>query len=467
MFYWQKEADKYIPQSLPGYDFVQCIPIYIPFKEIGLTVWERRTQSLTFIFECVMTSINAGTRCLSDLAKNFGVSESVMMQIVAQLDSENLLAVSAGEIILTGKGQTTLSALQKTLTQRCQFNQIFINQITGELSDIRPLGAYAEPPMKQVYLDEVYSIDLSFLRTQFDKLAQIYHDNQVSHIVFGQPVPIEVELYRILDISYEKLMYKQELCFVYLNQQDHSLAFKFKSGISAYENAIQDQLNKEGLGAGRLFAMPRMSPPPTELTFPRCSPDELIAAFNYHGDRQERQAAIENAYFKTRSLLSGEIEDILLHCGDFKPEAIYLSLPIMDAFITDSIIPCLIGKNTKSLVVCFREDDRSAEYIISKIKMLLVKRKDIKLNCHPTAMPSVIEILFGGACAIQGTYSKLDTVYHRPLHRLNGQITFDSEQIKHLWTTSDNDIALSLYPDLTNQVVEQNGEGKDRTSCEE
>lgn len=457
MFHWQKEADKYIPQALSGYDFVQCISVYIPFKEIGLTIWERRTQSLTFIFECVMSSINAGSRQLSDLAKNFGVSESVMMQIIAQLDSEDLVAVSAGEIILTRKGQGTLADLKKTMTQRRQFNQIFVNQITGEVSDMRPSGTYAEPPGKQVYLDEVYQIDLPFLRTQFDTLAKIYHDNQISHIIFGQSSPIEVELYRILDIRYDNLMYKPELCFVYLNQQDHSLAFKFKSGIAAYENAFQNQLNNEGLGAGRLFAMPRMSPPPMELSVPHGSPDGLIAAFNHLGNQQERQAAIEDAYFLSRPLLSGETEDVLLHCGDFKPEAIYLSLPVMDEFITDSIIPSLIGKSVRVLVICSREDDHSGEYTISKIKKLLVNRKDIHLDCRSNAIPSVIRIIFGRTCAIQASYSAFDTVYHRPFYRLSSQITFDTEQIKNLWMALDTDIATKLYPDLEKQGAAENG----------
>lgn len=51
---WQKNVDKYIPPQLSGYDFICRVPVYIPVQEIGLTVWERRVQVLSFVQECVL-----------------------------------------------------------------------------------------------------------------------------------------------------------------------------------------------------------------------------------------------------------------------------------------------------------------------------------------------------------------------------------------------------------------------------
>ena len=102
---WQKNVDKYIPPQLSGYDFICRVPVYIPVQEIGLTVWERRVQVLSFVQECVLTAIRIGSKSLPDLADQFGLPESIMLQIVSQLDSEQLTAVSCGDIVLTDLGK--------------------------------------------------------------------------------------------------------------------------------------------------------------------------------------------------------------------------------------------------------------------------------------------------------------------------------------------------------------------------
>ena len=70
---WQKNVDKYIPPQLSGYDFICRVPVYIPVQEIGLTVWERRVQVLSFVQECVLTAIRIGAKSLPDLADQFGL----------------------------------------------------------------------------------------------------------------------------------------------------------------------------------------------------------------------------------------------------------------------------------------------------------------------------------------------------------------------------------------------------------
>ena len=91
---WQKNVDKYIPPQLSGYDFICRVPVYIPVQEIGLTVWERRVQVLSFVQECVLTAIRIGSKSLPDLADQFGLPESIMLQIVSQLDSSPLFPVA-------------------------------------------------------------------------------------------------------------------------------------------------------------------------------------------------------------------------------------------------------------------------------------------------------------------------------------------------------------------------------------
>ena len=180
---WQKNIEQYIPEILPGYDFVCRIPVYIPIQEIGMTVWERQVQSLSFIQECILSAVSIGAKDVAELSLQFGLPDTIILQIISQLDTEQLVAISAGNIVLTDKGRKALHQQQKVITLRKQFSHIFVNQITGEITDVGPVGAYQEPPFRQVYLYENYPITLNYLRSQFETLAAIYQESRLERNV--------------------------------------------------------------------------------------------------------------------------------------------------------------------------------------------------------------------------------------------------------------------------------------------
>lgn len=428
---WQKHIDKYIPPHLPGYDFVCRVPVYIPVQEISLTVWERRVQGLSFIHECVLTAILTGAKTLSDLAEQFGVPESIMLQIVAQLDSEQLAAVSSGDIILTDTGKQVLESQKKVKIQRSQLSRVSVNQITGEISDTPFLGTCREPPRGQPYLRDIYPITLDFLRSRFETLAAIYRENRLANLVFHPGAVESAELYRILDISHKTLSYVREFCFVYLNQEDQSLAFHFQSGIQAYADALSEQISSHELGAWNLFSRPKR----------RClaAPDEerlpigLIEVLNSQRKQSERWSAIETAYFTDRPLLDGEVEDILCNCFNFKAECIFIEAPFLGELLNDSTIGSLFSSATKELVIRYSQDDFRAKRLLDKIKGIAEEKK-CKLTASPLPSISEVNLCFGNVCAIQGHYAEKETVYRRHLYRLCARITFDFVQINTLWT---------------------------------
>lgn len=430
----QKRIDKYIPQQLSGYDFVCRVPVYIPVQEIGLTVWERRVQGLSFIQECVLTAIRVGAKSLSALAKQFGLPETVMLQIVAQLDSEQLAAVSSGDIILTDIGRQVLEKQQKVKILRSQFSRVFINQITGEISDIPFLGTYREPPWGQLYLQEIYPITLEFLRSRFETLADIYRENRLANIVFQSTMTESTELYRILDISYQALSYMREFCYVYLNQEDKSLDFRFQSGIQAYADALSEQINQQALGARNLFSSPRRLC--TADVKDERLPTDLIEATNFRGSQNERLSAIEAAYFSDRPLLDGEIEDILCNCFSFKADRILIEAPYLGELLNDDAIHAVFSTSTKEVVVHYSQRDFQAKRILDKLFKQASGQKGCKLTVSSLPEISSVKLYFGSVCAIQGQYAEKETVYRRHLYKLCAQITFDPVQINSLWNNA-------------------------------
>lgn len=423
----QKSIERYIPPQLPGYDFICRVPVYVPVQEIGLTVWERRVQGLPFIQECVLTAIRIGAKSLPDLAGQFGLPENIMLQIVLQLDSEQLAAISCGDIVLTDLGKKVLDSQQKVKVLRNQLSRIFVNQITGEVSDIPPLGTCREPPRGQAYLLEVYPLNLEFLRGKFNTLATIYRESRLANVAF-QSTADSAELYRILDISYHTLSYQREFCFVYLNQADHSLAFRFQSGIQTYEDVLAEQLNGRSLGALNLFSSPKRLC--TASSEKERLPHDLIEAFKLRGVQSDWADSLEAAYYAERPLLDGELQDILYHCADFKVPRIFIQAPFLAELLNDDILRAIFSAHTKEVIVCYNRNDYQADAMLERMGKL---QKNCTLTVVPSENISCVKFYFGTACAIQGQYAAKETVYQRHLYKLCAEITFNSANIKSLW----------------------------------
>lgn len=444
---WEKEFEKYIPPTLAGYDFVSRIQVFIPMKIFGINILERQVHSLTFIYSSVMTSVLCGNRQISKLAELFGVHDSIMLQIVSQMDTQNLVSISAGEVVLTPEGRNALDTLTKIQIQRRQLNNLYLNQITGEISEKRPSGIYTEPPKNHVYLHENYLLTADFLQSKFDELSLVYKESQVDAVVFGAQSTLDTELYRILDVVYEELVYICDGCFVYLNQEDKSLSFKFSSGIQIYEETLQNQLSQQSRlpGVQRLLSKPVKMPAPSEKQIKHVLPHVLITATKQHGEKYVRQQVIEDAYFTDRPLLDGEIVDILLHANERKPEEVFIKMPYLDEYLIPSVINFLTCMQTvKRLIICHDNRDRSAERIIRDLKSQTRSKKNFVLTVVPLDSIWELLILLGTYCAIRATFEEMETVYRGKIYRTCAEITFDSSLIRSSW----NEIIESLPPPI-------------------
>lgn len=433
LFEWQKDVAKYIPDPVLGYDFVCRIPVFIPIQEIGLTIWERKVQSLTFIHECIMTLVSCGAKTILEIADKFGVPEKVMLQIIAQLDSEQLVAISAGNIILTEKGNQALKTQKKVQILRKQFSRIFVNQITGEISDNSPVGTYREPPRNQVYLNEIYPISLEFLREKFDLLSAIYRESRIENTVFGSNSTTESELYRILDVSYNSLSYIRDYCSVYINQEDKSLSFKFHSGVQVYADAFQEQISKRMNGAWRLLAQPQKPTCPLTTLGSEGLPKDLIESLSSNEHLDQRLELVENAYYQDRYLLDGEIHDILCNSNAFKPEKILIEAPYLGDFLSDTTIASILAQSTKKLIVHYDLNDRAAPSIIKNLHEKTEGRKGFQLEVIEKAGINTIKLYFDDKCTIIGCYYPKETVYHRHIYKLSSYVSFDHLGNKRLW----------------------------------
>lgn len=452
MFNWQKEVERRIPEEISGYDFVRSYPVFIPYKEIRLTILERQIVALPFVHECIMSAISAGTHDIGDLSAHFGVEEEIMVQIISQLDSLQLTSVSAGRVVLTGKGKKVLKEQQRVQVSRDETGPLYVNQISGKIMDKQPFHISPKQlPRSSLYLDEEHSVDLDFFQSHFDQVAEIYDSNSTSNTIFGHSSILDTKLYRITGVSHERLIYVRERCFVYVNQQDHSLRFRFSSRDEFYERAASNQLWDNKPGILRLLNSRLLSPPSDDAKVESGLPGALIDAFRTYSDYQEKDLAIESAYFQSRPLLDGEIADMLENCRDFRAKAIYISLPVCGDFLSDVAISALTA-NVERLILSYDRDDRSAAGTIDKIRKALAERRSI-LELREDVTTSAICILLGDSCGISAVYSPRQTAYRKTIYRIDAKVTFDYAEVKYLWKMKDDTASTLLYENKAKSIV--------------
>ena len=428
---WQKNIVQYIPKKKPGYEFLFWMPVFIPIRKMKLLIWERQVQRISFVQECILSSINLSPKSIENLSGQFGVPEEIMLQIVSELDTEQLAAVSAGNIIITGKGKKALQEHKKVQSHQSSLGILYINQITGDISDNQITGLYKEPPQNQMYLDEEIVTDITYLRTRFDELAVLHKENRIDNSIFPTLLIDKTELYRILDITYNELAYIKENCAVYINTQDLSLSFQFQSGIAFYEKIVLKQLSEQKNGVRSLFNLPnRKTIQPTNY---ESMPIALIAALSADKQNEDYDSRIEYEYYQDRPLIDGEVKDILENCSDFKANRILICAPIISEIINDGICSAILSQSTKELFILHGTQDYLANDTINKLKSMSKNRKDFRLITHAIANVPFIFVLIGDKCAISAFYERIETIYRRGLYKLHASITHDSSRIKELW----------------------------------
>lgn len=427
---WQKSIIDYIPPQITGYNFVSRIPVFIPIREMKVDVLERRIQKLTLIQECVLTLINREVQSLSSLAEYLGVSESIMIQIISQLDTERLVSISASCIKLTATGKQTLEQLQKEQIHQKQINRLYINSVSGEISVHKPAFYYDEPYWGAVYLDETFEANLQYLRERFDDIERIYNNEQIEKIIFNRHNIVSAQLYRITDISDQKLGYIKEYCFVYVNKEDLSLLFHFKSGNKVYNNTLLEQLLERKNGAFKLLQRPERST--NESSEDESEPTSLIKAL------QERTPdtgydRIEQEYFQNRPLLDGELIDFIENHSSFNPQKLWIEAPYLCELLVNNARSFTLSQSVKELVICYSKNDKSARQIISNIREMVRKRNGLTFKTYEKSSISSILVMLDENCILHGHYKAFNTMNRRIIYKMCSTISFDKASNAKIW----------------------------------
>lgn len=429
---WQKKVEKYIPKNIEGYDYACTIPVYIPIRVFNVTILERQTENLPFIFECLMSAISIEHMTIDELSQQFGVEDSIMLQMVSQLDMSQMVMTSGETVRLTDKGVEYLKRQKMVRIVKKDLRPLYLNQITGDISDEKPAGYYRILDSKDVYIEGLYEADLQNVRAQYDQVNMLYEQNQVSKAIFNSDQG-KVELYRIIDVIQKDLVYIRESCCIYVNREDRSLRFEFASQNKRYAEVLQDQIINESLGASKMDSSGRHFRAAYGCVNSFQPPKQLVDEIMKSAAKAERYANMEEAYYKDRTLLDGELEDILINCNCFNPDAIMIETPWLSDFNIEWYIAAANAPSVNTIILQSNGDDRSANYIMDIMHNRLSGRKNLSIKRSVSQGLLMTTIVIGNECMIEGKYCPIENNTCAGLLRFCSRITFDKNRIKEKW----------------------------------
>lgn len=384
---------------------MKTVQLYIPYKEVGLSILERKETPLSLMFETILRLVESGVVDVTEMSTFLGLNINVYKEIIAQMEFEDLINISEYNIKITSYGKTSLESQKKILTHKAQINQVMVDLITGEIQKDEYKLYYKRPLHNCPYLDEMINIDIDYIREKTTSIQRIHlQDKHNAGVELFDQSNLE-SLYRILDIVYDDIKYSPLICFIYANQADNTLMFTCED--QRYDEAVSAQVNDNLPGTAVLF---------------EASTKNYLYGFPITNDAMRRKLAdletklidrtkhtvapaeIEELYYSDRALLEGEINDLLRSIADNKPQKLMILSCRMKSYLHDNVLMDELISTTSRTELLFAYS--ALEYKISESvefirKNLSAKEKSrisfIEIPSHTPLQHTIIVSLPGYA----------------------------------------------------------------------
>lgn len=328
----------HIPQKHVGYTYIGETKIYCPYYVIGLEAIRRTETELSYVYETIMRFISLGICSVPELCKWMGLDESVLAQIVSDMAIQtSLVDASKRILVLTPSGKESLEKLRAVRLDKFQFNEVYLNAITGEFLDMPARDMLSRPPRPFPYFDGVVDLDIAFINGNFEKLSIIYSKRTDKGEEFGNNV-----LFRILSIAYRNIKYAPIQVHIYVNDETRKLLAIFPNNKeSMYSTVFYEQLNRKTAGVNWLFDLDQggMRSLQRPVWNTEKSDLKLTAAIDaYQGKlnpNEHMPTDFESLYWSERALLSGEATDLIQSARRFSAREIIIISTHMLKYLTD------------------------------------------------------------------------------------------------------------------------------------
>ena len=342
-----------------------------------------------------------------------GVEFKLLKEAIVDMIEQKYIITSQNKLIMTPRGRKALADRKQVTIRKRNINELSVNMITGNIEESGK-NAFAKPSKRDLCLSEEQTITKDYLESNYAIINEIYQQNQIESNIFNTKI-LQRELYKILDIAYEKLYYVKDELFIYKNDDSEDYEFIIKGDIGErYQNSFYHQV-RDVVYSGMENFFER------DWDFSKNHYDKGLVT---QEDRQYTKSLIEklngseiisdelvDQYIHTRALIDEKELEAIFSCNqEFDYQGIVISCERLKKLLNPEIVSALNAISKKRIWLLY--DPK--EYNVNKI---------LEQNCN-RSIKNFFRLLVEYV-------EKTEKVFDRPITIFEGRIEFDSDVIKN------------------------------------
>lgn len=419
-----------LPRQLKNFHLIKRQDIYIPFCEIGITCLTKEITEINLFFETILKLIDIEVSDVYEISSIMGVEFKLLKETIVDMIEQKYIITSENKLIMTPKGKKALADRKLVTIRKKNLNELSVNMITGSIEE-NGKNVIAHPSKSDICLSQEQTITKDFLESNYAAINEIYQRNQIEANVFNTRV-LQRELYKILDIAYDKLYFVKDELLIYKNDDSEDYEFIIKGDVGEkYQNSFYRQVRDIVFpGMENFFER--------DWNFARGHYDKRILNEDnrkYTKDLIGKLSGTEiisdellDEYMHTRALIDQmELEMLFFYNKDFDYEGIIISCERLKKFLTSGMISALDQISKKKIWVLYEEEEYNIEKILEKRFGDKIKRKEVSVSKRKEAKEQFV--CFYPNILVE-FIEKTETVFDRPITIFEGWIEFDVDVIK-------------------------------------
>lgn len=433
-----------LPRQLKNFHLIKRQDIYIPFCEIGITCLTKEVTEINLFFETILKLIDIEVSDVYEISSIMGVEFKLLKETIVDMIEQKYIVTSENKLVMTPRGKKALADRKLVTIRKKNLNELSVNMITGGI-DESGKNVIAHPSKRDICLSQEQTITKDFLESNYATINEIYQRNQIEVNVFDTRV-LQRELYKILDITYDKLYFVKDELLIYKNDESEDYEFIVKGDVGEkYQNSFYRQVRDVVFpGMENFFER--------DWKFAQSHYDKRIINQdnrNYTKDLIGKLSGTEiisdellDEYVHTRALIDQtELELLFSYNKEFDYDGIIISCERLKKFLTSRMVSAMDQITKKKIWILYEEREYNIKQLLEQRFGDKIKKKEVSVSKRKGENEQFV--CFYPNILIEFV-EKAEKVFDRPITVFEGRIEFDSDVIKGKMVNIIKDFEISF-----------------------
>ena len=419
-----------MPREVKNHQLIKRQDIYIPYREIGIVCLTKDTAEINLFYESILKFIDIDVCDINEIATIMGVEYKLLKEVIVDMIEEQYIATSQNRITMTKRGREALKSRKLVTIQKKNINQVMVNMITGSIEEGEHITTF--PATRQeLCLSETLSINKEFLESNYAGINDIYQKSQIESSIFQMRYTSR-ELYKILDIAYDKLCYVKEELLIYKNNDSDDYEFIISKDVGeGYINAFYNQV-KDIVHPGlenlfeRNWEFVKKCAPICVIENDEKKQTDKLKNLLYGCD--EVSDAVYQEFIKTRNLVDNkEVEKFFVYQKEIQHIGIIISSNRLRKILSKKVVNMLNDNYRKKIIIIYSNEEYDIENFLQRQFQVLLKKGKVQLIKEE-------QLAYSYICFYPNVFINLKEsvarIFNYPITILGGEIYFDATIIK-------------------------------------